>query len=439
MTPLAFHAAPPDGEWLNDPNLLSVTPDGYRLYAQHRADAPDYRVTDWGAFESDDLLGWRWTGVALPASGEGWIYSGSGVRTPAGLSLFHTVHDANTGLQHPRRVLADDSGWRRPPPDDPELSRSLANRRDPYVFAWGDEWRMLLTRTCDWHGWPGDPPSHLVVLASADLQEWREVGRIGPWHPPGMMWEVPVMVRVDGADVLFLSLVDRRQGNATCSVRGWVGQFDGKRFAIDPGFAPEGQLVDLGPDYYAMTSGVARDWPGAAPFVAWAANWNTARAPIWPGFAGGPIALPRRIELRRRDGSARLWSTPWPALAGRFQSVGDRSESGRGTAEFAGSTAFALTLSGPDGSLRVDGDPETGLLTAKRTAGDTFDWSADHADAVLPADTRLLSLFIDGPLVELFDEGSGTAFTAALPGGVTSVRLDVREAPVAIAWSTYPV
>jgi hypothetical protein len=216
-----------------------------------------------------------------------------------------------------------------------------------------------------------------------------------------------------------------------------VGQFDGERFEVDPNVAAEGQLIDLGPDYYAMTAGVAQDWPDGAPFVAWTASWSTARESIWPGFAGGSISLPRHIGLRRRDGTPQLWSVPWPSLNDRFRPVSERPASGRGRAEFDGSAAFALTLSGRDGSLRVEGDPETGLLTAKRAAAGVFGWSADHADAVVPATTRGLSLFIDGPLVELFDQGSGISLTAALPGGVTSARLDVRGSPVAIAWSRY--
>lgn len=436
LTPLAFHAVPPSGEWLNDPNMLAATPGGYRLYAQHRADAPDYRATAWGSFHSDDLLGWRWTGVALPAGAERWTYSGSGVRTPDGLELFHTVHDAATGLEHQRRLLPDGDGW-APAAADAELSRPRKNRRDPFVFAWRGEWRMLLTQSCDWHRWPDDAPSYIVVLASPDRQEWREVGRIGPWHPQGVLWEVPVLARLGGHDVLFVSLVDRRDDRATCSVRGWVGRFDGVGFAVDRDFAAAGQLVDLGPDYYAQVQGATGDWPEEAPFVAWAASWNTARARIWPGFAGGPISLPRRIELRDHAGVPRLWSTPWPALDARFRPATDRPGSGRGTIAFEGSARFVLTLAGPDASLRIEGDPATGRLFTRREGPHGFSWSADRADAVLGVDRRRLSLFIDGPLIELFDQGSGVSVTAALPGGASSVSLAVADNATAFAWSVY--
>lgn len=436
MTPLAFHAAPPAGEWLNDPNVLGATPGGYRLYAQHRADPPDFRATGWGMFESGDLLGWRWAGVALPAEAGAWAYSGSGVRTRAGLELFHTVHDPHSGLQHQRHLLPDTGSWQRAP-DDTVLARPIANRRDPFVFAWQGEWRMLLTQSCDWHGWRDDPPSYLVVLASVDRRHWREVGRIGPWHAAGVMWEVPVMVRLDGTDVLFLSLVDRRDDGATCSVYGWAGRFDGEAFAVDPAFPAGGQLVDLGPDYYAQVPGIAGDWPAASPFVAWAASWATARAPIWPGFAGGPITLPRSIEVRRVGAEMRLWSTPWPALLDHFGPVATRPESGRGTASLLGSAPYSLTVAGQGGVLRVSGDPGSGTLTATREAADGFGWSADHPGAVLRSGERHLSLFIDGPLIELFDESSGSSLTAALPGGVASVHLDVQQTPVPFAWSSY--
>lgn len=432
---LAFHAAPPEGHWINDPNALFAVPGGYRLLAQHRADAPGFRETGWGAFESADLLGWTWRGVALPPDPEGWAYSGSAVRVERSLELFHTVHDPGTGLQHQRHLTGEEGGWRRAP-DDPELAGPAANRRDPFVFAWGDEWRMLLTRSCDWHGWREDAPSHLVVLASPDRERWRVVGRIGPWDPPGVMWEVPVLVRAGGADLLFVSLVDRRGDGAACSVRGWIGWFDGATFHPDPDFPAEGQPIDLGPDFYALMPGVDGDWAGERPFVAWAASWRTAREPIWPGFAGGPITLPRSIEVRRERGRPRLAVTPWPGLAERFRPVGERPKAGRGGAEIDGGAPFELVLEGEGAALHVSGDPGSGRLVATRTAPGAFAWSAEHEGVVAGLDRRRLTLFVDGPLIELFDETSGASLTAALPGGARAVRLEAGG-EAALAWSAY--
>ena len=407
------------------------------MYAQHRSDAPDHRATGWGSFESADLLGWRWTGLALPPREDGWAYSGSGVRTAEGLELFHTVHDPRDDLQHQRRLLPDTpEGWLAAK-DDPALARPAANRRDPFVFAWEGEWRMLLTQSCGWHDWSDDPPSQLVVLASTDRAEWREVGRIGPWHPQGVLWEVPVITRLDGSDVLILSLVDQREGQATCSVRAWLGRFDGTGFTKEVGFPDEGQLVDLGPDHYALVPGIDGDWPGSAPFVAWASSWRTARAPIWPDFAGGPITIPRRLEVRERGGRRRVHSTPWRSVASAFRPAAQCLEGGLGVAEVDGSAAFELTVAGPEASLLVQGDPGSGLMAGRREATDAFAWSAQQTGTVFPATRRRLSLFVDGPLLELFDEASGTSLTAALPGGATSVALAVGQDRLDFSWSVY--
>ena len=73
----AFHAAPPPGEWINDPNGLVFSGGRYRLFVQHRADAPDFAVTGWARLSSDDLLRWEWDGVVLSPDASGWAYSGS--------------------------------------------------------------------------------------------------------------------------------------------------------------------------------------------------------------------------------------------------------------------------------------------------------------------------------------------------------------------------
>ena len=64
--PLAFHAAPPAGQWINDPNGLVYAGGAYRLFAQHRADAPAFRETGWAGFSSPDLLRWTCDGAVIP-------------------------------------------------------------------------------------------------------------------------------------------------------------------------------------------------------------------------------------------------------------------------------------------------------------------------------------------------------------------------------------
>ena len=76
MTGFGFHAAPPAGHWINDPNGLIFADGRYRLFVQHRSDSPDYVVTGWARFSSDDLLNWEWDGEVLSSNAEGFAYSG---------------------------------------------------------------------------------------------------------------------------------------------------------------------------------------------------------------------------------------------------------------------------------------------------------------------------------------------------------------------------
>lgn len=65
MKLLNRHAAPPQGEWLNGPNGLVRTAQGWVLFAQHRADAPGYAASNWVRFTSADLLDWRCDGAVI--------------------------------------------------------------------------------------------------------------------------------------------------------------------------------------------------------------------------------------------------------------------------------------------------------------------------------------------------------------------------------------
>jgi sucrose-6-phosphate hydrolase SacC (GH32 family) len=114
--PLAFHAAAPAGEWLNDPNGLIYSGGAYRLFAQHRNDGPAFTRTGWARLSSPDLLHWQFDGVAIPPAGEDWMYSGCVVEEGGELQAVHTMHAA--GLEQQVRRWSGDSGasWSEPRP-----------------------------------------------------------------------------------------------------------------------------------------------------------------------------------------------------------------------------------------------------------------------------------------------------------------------------------
>lgn len=428
---MAFHAAPPPGEWLNDPNGLVHNASGWTLFAQHRADAPRFAATNWARLSSADLLHWRWDGAVIPASGDAQAYSGSVVAVGTGLEAFHTVHVA--GHEHQERRGSDDGGhgWQTLPLAMPAVAAG-ADVRDPAVFGGPREWGMLLAQPCPWDGGETAPASRLIVLRSPDRAVWTQIATIGPWHPAGVMWEVPAIIRRDDGDLLLISCVDRRGNGADCAVFAWAGRLSATGFAVAAGWPTSGRRVDLGPDFYAAIGGTDGQ---AAPVIGWLASWATARILAWPGFAGGPISLPRQISRRGN----RLVHTVMPAVAAAFSvPAGAPPTAGRGSADFDGAAGFVLTIAAAAATATLVGDPalET-LAVTRRGAG--IDWHREHDEALLPALRRSVMIFRDGPAIEVFFEPDGVAVSLGLPGDLpATVTLTVGGVPAPLAWHVLP-
>jgi sucrose-6-phosphate hydrolase SacC (GH32 family) len=425
MSGLAFHATPPRGEWLNDPNGLVHHEGQWRLFAQHRADGPAFAATGWARLSSPELLRWCFDGVAIPPDGERWAYSGSVLAGDDGLEAVHTLHEA--GHEHQVRQISRDGGrsFAAAPLAMPAAT-AAANMRDPHVFGAPGDWWMLLANPCPWHGWEGALPSRLLILCSADGATWRLTGSIGPWHEPGVMWEVPALLQRDGRDLLLVSCIDRRGGGADCSVVAFAGTLDETGFARDPAWPQAGRRIDLGPDFYAAIPG-----SGVAPLLAWLGSWQTARRFPWPGFAGGPIALPRALALE----GGRLVHGPWPGLANAFsRAVANVPVAGLGRAAFDGNQDFSLAIDGDGASAKV-ALAQAQLLVERRGPG--LDWQHRHAEPLSLSPSRDLRLFVDGPAVELFLAPDGLAISLGVPAdGPFAVSLTVAGRPAPIGWST---
>jgi fructan beta-fructosidase len=435
MRPFAFHAAAPDGHWLNDPNGLVYAGGAYRLFAQHRADAPAFAATGWARLSSDDLLDWRFDGPVIPPAGDDWAYSGSVLQSGDCLIAYHTSHTPAGEAQACR--LSDDAGasWQVEPIGMP--GPRVRNERDPFVFAFADEWRMLLARPCDWTDWASTPRSTLMLLRSSDRRQWEPCGTIGPWAPAGVMWEVPLLFPIGPRWALIISTVDRRRGGVSCGVRYWLGGFDGSRFTPAEDVPADGLPLDLGPDFYAAMVNTPGGWPDEAIVaVAWLSSWRTARRFPWPQGSGGPITLPRRLELR----GGRLTQRVEPRVAARLvRPTAAVPPAGCGTARVAGERPFTLRATSALGSVEIVGSPATGAIGVTRRSSTDGDLNhvAHHADVLAPAGQRVLRLFVDGPVIELFIEPEGQVVSVALPVETSfdvALMLDGAEAP--IAWTT---
>ena len=421
----AFHAAPPPGEWCNDPNGLAFAHGAWRLFVQHSVAAPDFGEIGWARLSSADLLHWNWDGPVIPSDNLGQAYSGSVVAGDETLSAYLTRHDG--AIQRQVSLTSEDAGasWRQGEPLGPEGR----NVRDPFVFycaATGD-WRMLVAEPCDWNEWASEAPSTLGVWR-LERDSWRFVARIGPWMEPGVMWEMPRLVDFGSHQALIVSTVDRRHGRAACAVRYWLGQFDGANFSVAT--AGDGLLLDHGPDFYAAivdspapasptsasltsvsptsaspTSASPTTASEARMLVAWASNWDTARSMAWPGGGcGGPMTLPRLLSLDRASG--RLMQRPVAGIepAGVFS--------------WDGQAPKVVTLVGEDAELSLAFD-RRGLHVRRRGLrglGGLLDWERSAADAFADEQAQTIGIFNDAGLIEVFVAPAGLTVTAFVPG-----------------------
>lgn len=382
---------------MNDPNGLIFHDGRYAVFAQFSADAPDFKSIGWGRWSSPDMLAWQFDGECIPPDRNGFAYSGSVVGNQGRLEAFLTRHDPSTEppVQRQWKLVSGDGGhdWSSgPTPLGPE-GRDM---RDPFVFrcAATNDWRMLVAEPCNWNAAPGTERSRLAIWRSDDREAWEPAGHIGAWSPPNVMWEVPVLLDFGVRQALVVSMVDRRT-SAESSVEYWTGRFDGYTFdrAHD-----ESVRLDEGSDFYAACFNTAGSWPDASrTMVAWASNWATARTIAWPGaINGGPLTLPRTIELRDH----RLLQRPMQNAVSLAK-----------THHWQSGEAMTLTFETGAAQAEIQIDP-SGTLHATRRLSDGSTWSRSAPGFARKQGTCLL--FDDNGLIELFS-ASGSTFTMFVP------------------------
>jgi sucrose-6-phosphate hydrolase SacC (GH32 family) len=457
--PLLHFVAP---GWLNDPNGLRATREGWRIWFQFRDDAPTYQRVHWGTATSRDLLSWRFDGIALRGGDGSGAYSGCVLPAAAGpeacVAVFTRHLEAADGRRNEAQHVAGSADGRRfEVQARPLLDEGLADFRDPFVFGHRGAWRMLLARPAPWQERRGAPPSRLSFHgadATGDGRvpaHWIHLGDFGPAASGRELWEVPWLVELECIDgrrraVLGLSVVDRRDDAARCSTRYWVGAFDGAQFEPERGH--EGRPLDHGPDFYAAVPVDLPDPSVAAPapprafkLLAWMSSWHYARRLGGDGWAGGPLALPRLVELASDRGGVFLRQSPLPLLRARQAGAvatgslqldaGARLDAGASATATAsiplpglacdlslvlelqpGAQRLCLALHG--GTLRLWLEQAGAVLRLERDAapgvpGSGGAWSVRRRE---PSPRLALRAVIDSCSVEVFADDGATCFTA---------------------------
>ncbi len=292
MTGYRFHAGPPPGHWFNDPNGLVRSGDKWRLFVQHAADPPEFRQTGWARLSSDDLISWTFDGAVMPHAEHVSRYSGSVQSHGSMLSAWLTHHDHRVGAaprQFQQGATSTDDGatWRE---QSGAALPSGMNVRDPFVWGTAGRRQALVAHPTDWNDTDGT--SFLTLHRERDGR-FAESGRIGPWSPEGVLWEVPLLLDFGDLQVLVLSLVDRRDNATHSCVRYWTGQLSHSGFTPLVTMPHDGLPLDLGPDFYAAIPAAS-----GRMLVGWASNWADARSrQVFSGGHGGAITMPRAFAL----------------------------------------------------------------------------------------------------------------------------------------------
>ncbi|MCU0759707.1 MAG: glycoside hydrolase family 32 protein [Steroidobacteraceae bacterium] len=447
--PLLHFVAP---GWLNDPNGLRATRDGWRIWFQYRDDAPAFRRVHWGTATSRDLLHWQFDGIALPGHDGLGAYSGcvlgAAPGTEACVAVFTRHRETPDGGRHEAQHLATSADGRRfLVHERAVLDEGRADFRDPFVFWHRGAWRMVLALPAPWQPTPGAAASSLSFHGADPPEDgsvprhWARLGEFGPAECGRELWEVPWLLELEGTDgrtraVLGLSVVDRRDDAARGSTRCWIGWFDGASFEAEPGW--DGAPLDHGPDFYAA---VPVDLPhppgGAGPprrcatLLAWMSNWHYARRVRGDGWAGGPLALPRLLELAVDGSGPVLRQRPAPQLEGRRVDA-----VATGSLQPVAGTGASLRLPGPacdlglvvelrqgaqrlclalhGGTLRLLLEQGGAVLRLERDAapgvpGSEGAWSVRRRE---PSPRLALRAVLDACSVEVFADDGAACFTA---------------------------
>jgi fructan beta-fructosidase len=260
----------PAANWMNDPNGMVFYEGEYHLFYQYYPDSNVWGPMHWGHAVSRDMVHWEHLPVALYPDSLGYIFSGSAVvdwNNTSGfgkegvspLVAIYTYHDpvgakeGRNDFQTQGIAFSLDKGrsWTKYA-DNPVLKNpGLIDFRDPKV-KWDEnsgQWVMVLAAF-----------DHVKFYGSRDLKNWEYLSDFGQeWGTHGGVWECPDLfpMEVEGTgETKWVLILNLNPGgpNGGSGVQYFVGNFDGKKFELDPSFAallgkesayvPEGEVFE---------------------------------------------------------------------------------------------------------------------------------------------------------------------------------------------------
>ncbi|MEY4434317.1 MAG: hypothetical protein RIR16_357 [Actinomycetota bacterium] len=303
-----FHFTP-KSNWINDPNGLVWANDRYHLFYQHNPFGTKWGHMSWGHASSLDLVNWVEHPIAIPedALNSEAIFSGSAVIDKKGsvgnigamVACYTACYSSPEGTRQVQKLaVSNDGGLTFEKLPEPIVDRNKADFRDPKIFEFKDEWRMVVAHSKE---------HEIEILRSSDLLNWESLSYFGAKEEdPEIVWECPDLfpVELEGEEhwVLLVSVNPGGPLNGS-GTKYFVGSFDGTRFSSES----DPIWLDFGRDNYAGVT--YNNEPNAERIlIAWMNSWGKTPHPELPWT--GAMTIPRKLGLTRSFGEIRLTQEP---------------------------------------------------------------------------------------------------------------------------------
>jgi beta-fructofuranosidase len=304
-----FHFASPAG-WINDPNGFSFFKGICHLFFQYYPYGMHWGPMHWGHAVTTDFISWQNEPAALAPDTEAdakGCFSGTAIEADGKHIIAYTGVSEKDGINVQNQCIASGDGktYTKFPcnpvitADNVPFKYDVRDFRDPKLwYEKGNYYLAAVLRTADKSG-------ALALFSSKNLEQWTFVSMIDASRGKlGQMWECPDIFKLDGHDIILLSLqgidADRRgyfhNGNNSAYMSGIINP-DTYTFCRDkrPENGLEAALLDYGIDFYAPETTLAPD--GRRIMISWMHNWEAYSTPdgyLWSGM----MSIPRELVLK---------------------------------------------------------------------------------------------------------------------------------------------
>jgi beta-fructofuranosidase len=277
-----IHFSPPT-KFMNDPNGCFLDANGtWHLYYQYNPTAAVAGNQHWGHATSRDLYNWENQQIAIYATDNSQIFSGSIVIDVNNTSGFFpnqtngvvAIYTLNSAIEQVQDIAYSyDGGYTFTKyTGNPVLRNSITTNqfRDPKVIRYADTWVMVLAYAQEFT---------VGIFTSSDLKKWTHTSNFTHQGLLGLQYECPNLVEMPvlGQDspmwVLTISI------NPGAPLGGSIteyfpGSFNGTHFEPVDGAA---RIADFSKDNYAGQFFYGIPGTQDQVFIGWASNWEYAQ------------------------------------------------------------------------------------------------------------------------------------------------------------------